>query len=120
MDKGQLIAVNGKICEYDRYDKYLNVHFATEIEVDEVDGHLTTTYVPCCFTTEDLEDGYNKIVLTQKQWYGVVECIIRQNHDDLTEEEIAEATEDIVGRCFVMNMPEFDELEDYIACYMQR
>ncbi len=120
MDKGQLIAVNGRICEYDRYDKYLDTHFASEIMIDEVDGHLTATYSPCCFSTKELTEGYNKINLTETQWYGVVECIIRQNHDNLTEEEIAEATEDIVGRCFVMNMPQFDELEGYIACYMNR
>lgn len=120
MERGQLIAVNNQIVEYDRYDKYLDIHCASEIMIDEVDGHLTSTYAPCCFTTEELTEGFNKINLTETQWYGIVECIIRQNHDYLTEEAITEATEDIVGRCFVMNMPQFDELEDYITCYMDR
>lgn len=118
MERGQLIAVNGRICEYDRYDKYLDVHFATEIEIDD-EGHLTMTYAPYCFSTEEITEGYNKINLTETQWYGVVECLIRQTYD-ITNEEIDEATEDIVGRCFVINMPEFDELEGYIETYMNR
>lgn len=118
MEKGQLIAVNGGIYEYDRYDKHLNIHFATEIEVDE-HGNLVMTYAPCCFTPEELTKGYNQVNFTQDQWYGIVECIIRQNYD-ISPEEITEVTEDIVGRCFVLNMPQFDELEGYIDCYMDR
>ena len=115
--RGQLIAVDGGIYEYGHYDVKSNYHTVSEIEIDE-EGRLCSTYHLYAFTSEELEN--NKLDLTEKQWYGVVECIIRQYHDDLTEEEITEATEDIVGRCFVMNMPQFNEIEDYIAEYMNR
>ena len=118
MEKGQLIVVNGQICEYDRYDKYLDVHYATEIEVDEC-GHLTVTYAPICFDPKEFTEGYNKEEFTAEQWCGIVECLIRQDYD-LTNEEIDDATEDIVYRCFAVHMPEFDELEDYIDRYMDR
>lgn len=120
MDRGQLIAVNGAIYEYDRYDKYLDVHFASEIEIDE-DGHLTATYVPCCFSPKELTEGFNTIQLTEAQWYGVVRSIITQNYfDDLTYEQIEDATEDIVGREFAYGVPKFNELSEYIADYMNR
>lgn len=118
MEKGQLIVVNGRIYEYDRYDKHLDVHFVAGIEIDE-EGILTHTHIPCFFSTVKLAEGFNKTNFTEDQWYGIVAHIIRNNHD-VTEEEITEATEDIVGRCFVMNMPQFNELEEYIACYMNR
>ena len=118
MEKGQLIVVNGQICEYNMYDKNLDVHYATEIEIDEY-GHLTVTYAPLCFNPKEFTEGYNKADFTEEQWYGIVDCLIRQNYD-LSNEEIDDATDDIVGRCFVLNMPPFDELEDYIACYMNR
>ena len=115
--RGQLIAVNEGIYEYSHYDVKTNLHTTTEVEIDE-DGHLCSTFHFYAFTPEELEN--NKINLTEKQWYGVVECIIRNNHD-LTEEEIAEATDEIVGRCFsVTGIPRFDTLEDYIAEYMNR
>ena len=118
MKRGQLIAVNGGIYEYDRYDKYLNIHFATGVEIDEK-GILTATHIPCAFSNVEFAKGYNKTNFTQDQWYGIVEHFIRQTYC-IDDEDITEATEDIVGRCFVMNMPQFDELEDYIACYMNR
>lgn len=118
MEKGQLIVVDGQICEYDRYDKYLDVHYATEIEVDEY-GHMTVTYAPLCFDPKEFTDGYNKANFTVEQWYGIVECLIRQGYD-LDNEEIDDATADIVERCFAVNMPKFDELEDYIDRYMDR
>lgn len=117
MDRGQLISVNGKIVEYDRYDKYLNTHFGTEIEIDN-EGILTHTHIPCCFTDEELSNrGIN---LTQEQWIGLTEHFIRQEYD-LTEEEITEAAEDIVLRCFtVTRIPLVEELPNYIAIYMDR
>ena len=70
------------------------------------------------FTTEELSN--NEIHFTQDQWHRIVEQLIRYEYSDLADEEIADATEDIVGRCFVLNMPAFNELEGYIAEYMQR
>lgn len=120
MDRGQLVAVEGKIYEYDRYDKYLDVHFATEIEIDD-EGRLTHTHIPCCFSNEKFtfsDDGTD--YFTKQQWYGIVEHFIRQDYDDLSSEEITDATEDIVGRCFAYDIPKIHELADYIADYMDR
>lgn len=118
MERGQLIAVNGGIYEYDSHHSNLKVHLVAGVEIDEK-GILTSTHIPCAFSDVEFAEGYNKTNFTQEQWYGIVEHFIRQTYC-IDDEEIAEATEDIVGRCFVMNMPEFDELEDYIACYMNR
>lgn len=117
MDRGQLIAVSGKIYEYDRYDKYLKVHFATEVEIDD-EGILTATYVPCCFSDEELAN--NQIDLTPPQLEGLVTHFIRQGYD-LTDDEIGEVVEDILCRCFaVTGTPKFEELSDYIDEYMCR
>lgn len=119
MDRGQLVAVKGRIYEYDRYDKYLDVHFATEIEIDD-EGRLTHTHIPCCFSNEEFtfsDDGTD--YFTNKQWYGIVEHFIRQDYN-LKEEEIADAVEDIVVRCFVYDSPKIHELTDYIAEYLNR
>lgn len=114
--QGQLIAVNGKIYEYDRYDANLKIHIAVEIEVDER-GHLTCTYIPFAFTSKELES--DNTVFTTSQYLGIVDCLIRSKYD-LTNEEIDDATEDIVGRCFAYGIPKMHELEDYIAEYMNR
>ena len=119
MDRGQLIAVNGAIYEYDRYDKYLDVHFAAEIEINE-DGYLTATYVPCCFSPKELTEGIGKTNFTNDQWYGIVAHFIREGDFHLNEEEMEDATEDIVGRCFAYGIPQFEELSEYIADYMNR
>ena len=117
MDRGQLIAVNGRICEYDRYDKYLDIHLASEVEIDD-EGMLTATYVPCCFSTEELKN--NEVNFTKDQWCGIVAHFIREGDFHLNEEEIEDATEDIVNRCFAYETPKFEELADYIADYMNR
>ena len=114
--RGQLIVVDGNIYEYDRYDADLKIHIAIEIEVDEY-GHLTCTYIPLAFTDAELANSEAKF--TQQQWCGIVECLIRQAYD-LTNEEIDDAVEDIVGRCFTYRIPNMHELEDYIAEYMNR
>ena len=116
MKAGDLVLANGKIYEYVRWVDEHKLHEGVIVEIDE-EGILTNTYIPNYFTSEELEN--NQATFTEDQWYGIVSHIIRQNHD-VTEEEIAEATEDIVGRCFIINMPEFNELEEYIACYMDR
>ena len=117
MDRGQLIAINGKIYEYDRYDKHLDIHLASEVEIDD-EGMLTATYVPCCFSTEELKNA--EVNFTKDQWYGIVAHFIREGNFHLNEEEMEDATEDIVGRCFAYGIPKFEELADYIAEYMDR
>ena len=117
MNRGELIAVNGRICEYDRYDKYLDIHLASEVEIDE-EGMLTATCVPCCFSTEELEN--DEVHFTQAQWYGIVAHFIREGDFHLNEEEMEDAAEDIVGRCFAYGIPKIHELADYIAEYLDR
>jgi hypothetical protein len=118
MNRGQLIAVNGEIYEYDKYDKCLDVHFCTEIEIDEY-GNLTMTYVPCYFNTEELEN--DTLNLTEKQWLGMVETLIRSAYTLEDNESVETAAEDIVYRCFTLTgIPKMHELEDYIAEYMDR
>jgi hypothetical protein len=68
----------------------------------------------------EFAEGYNKTNFTQDQWYGIVEHFIRQAYC-IDDEDITEATDEIVGRCFsVTGIPKFDTLEDYIAEYMNR
>ena len=56
---------------------------------------------------------------TNKQWCGIVDSLIRYKYD-LTNEEIDDAVDDIVGRCFAYGIPKMHELEGYIAEYMNR
>lgn len=115
MKAGTLIAVNGKLYEYLRAE--LGLHRVSEIEFDE-DGLLTPTYTHRYFTDEELAN--NEVNFTQQQWYGIVECFIRQDYDDLTEMQISGAVMDIVDRCFAYGIPKIHELADYIAEYMDR
>ena len=118
MNQGQLVALNNKIYEYDRYDEHLKIHFVTEIDIDE-EGYLTQTYIPYAFT--DAEFTFDeKPNFTKDQWYGIVAHFIREGDFDLNEEEMEDATEDIVGRCFAYGIPKIHELADYIADYMNR
>ena len=120
MEAGTLVAVNGKIYEYDRYDERLKIHIMTEIEMD-TEGFLTQTYIPFSFTDAEFafsDDGTESF--TKNQWYGIVAHFIREGNFDLNEEEIEDATEDIVGRCFCYGIPQFHELPEYIAEYMNR
>lgn len=117
MNQGTIVAVNGRIYEYVEFDEHLQAHRLSEIEIDE-DGRLTATYAVCYMDDDEFafsEDG----TFTKKQWYGIVEHFIRQYYD-LTDEEITDATEDIVGRCFAYGIPKIHELADYIADYMNR
>ena len=83
------------------------------------EGNLWNGWATPYFSTKELDEGNNKANFTKKQWYGIVAHFIRQDYE-LTEEQIADATEDIVGRCFVYGIPKFDELSEYIADYMNR
>lgn len=112
---GAIIAVNGKIYEYvEKIGTSLNI--LNEIEIDE-DGRFSTTYHYTFVADKELANS--KVNFTKNQWYGIVEHFIRQDYK-LTEAEIAEATEDIVGRCFAYGIPKFNELTEYIAEYMNR
>lgn len=120
--EGQLIAVNGNIYEYGGiedadFTKDLKLHKVYVIDIDD-EGNLTHTQSSDYLTTKELDN--KEVHFTQTQWYGIVEQLIRYGYADLAEEEINEATEDIVGRCFMVNMPEFDKLEEYITEYMDR
>lgn len=115
MKPGQLIAVNGKIYEYIKDEG--SFHRVSVIEVDE-DGCLTAPLIEEALTTEELQN--NEIHFTEDQWYGIVAHFIREGAFDLNEEEMEDATEDIVGRCFAYGIPKFHELPEYIAEYMNR
>ena len=115
--KGQIIAVDGKLYEYRYCYGALDNHIVAEIEVDE-DGYLTATYTSHAFTTSQLAN--NEVNFTKDQWYGIVAHFIRNGNFDLNEEEIEDATEDIVERCFVYGIPKIHELPNYIAEYMNR
>lgn len=115
--QGTIIAVNGKIYEYHKFDEVAKVHLVYEVDVD-CEGYLTATGIMCYFYTEDLAN--NEVKFTEDQWYGIVAHFIREGNFDLNEEEIEDATTDIVGRCFVYGIPKIHELADYIADYMNR
>lgn len=119
--EGTIIAVNGNLYEYGCKEKadYFNeiLHKVYDIEIDE-DGILTATYRSWYLTDAELSN--RRIDLTEKQWIGLTEHFIREEYD-LTEEEIHEAAEDIVCRCFaVTRRPLVEELPNYIAFYMDR
>lgn len=114
---GQIIAVDGKLYEYMHFYEGLDNHIVAEIEVDE-DGYLTATHIAHAFTTKDLTN--NEVNFTKDQWCGIVAHFIREGDFDLNEEEMEDATEDIVGRCFAYGIPKIHELADYIADYMNR
>lgn len=117
--QGKLIAINGSIYEYVRYDEAAKVHLVSEVMVD-CEGMLTATHIMCYFYPEQLAEGIGKISLTKDQWYGIVAHFIREGNFHLNEEEMEDTTEDIVERCFSYGVPKFEELEDYIANYMDR
>ena len=117
--QGKLIAVNGNIYEYVKYDEVAKVHLVSEVMVD-CEGILTATHIMCYFYPEEFAEGIGRIHLTKDQWYGIVAHFIREGNFHLNEEEMEDATEDIVGRCLPYGIPKFHELESYIAEYMNR
>lgn len=122
MKQGDLIAVNGNLYEYGgiekaEYSKGGTFHKAYVVDIDE-EGILTSTGIGLYFADEELAN--NEIEFTKPQWYGIVECFIRQDYD-LTEEEINDAVEDIVGREFAYGRPKtIEELQKHIAIHMNR
>lgn len=124
--QGTLIAVNGNLYEYHGYDEKAKVHLVYEVDID-CDGILTATYTMCYFYPEQFTEGFNKIQLTQKQWLGLVEYLLRNDYQwskvlyNLTEEEITDAAEDIVYREFaILGVPTVEELNHIIETYMNR
>ena len=117
--EGTIIAVNGCLYEYVGFDEYLNRHRLSEIDIDE-HGMLAATYGVCYLTDDELIFADREIEFTKDQWYGIVAHFIREGDFDLNEEEIEDATEDIVGRCFAYGFPKIHELANYIAEYMNR
>lgn len=122
--QGTLIAVNGNLYEYGGYDKEFKVHLVYEVEIDD-EGNLTATYVERAFT--DAEFSNRGIKLTEKQWIGIVEYMLRNDYlwskvlYNLTEEEIQDAAEDIVYREFaILGVPTVEELPKIIETYMNR
>lgn len=122
--QGTLIAVNGNLYEYGGYDKEFKVHLVYEVEIDD-EGNLTATYVERAFTDSELSN--RGIKLTDKQWLGIVEYMLRNDYAwskvlyNLTEEEIETATEDIVYREFaILGIPMVEELPKIIETYMNR
>lgn len=111
-----LFAVRGNLYSYDRYDENLKMHKAAEVDIDE-EGFLTATYIPAYFTEEDMKE--NEVSFTKQQWYGIIAHFLR-NEFEMAEEKIEEATEDIVGRCFSYGIPKFENLQEYIAEYLDR
>lgn len=115
MKQGDLIAVNGVLYEYGGIEDKL--HKVYVVDIDE-EGILTATHNSWYLTDAELSNrGIN---LTQNQWIGLTEHFLRQDYD-LTEEEIKDAAEDIVCRCFaITRIPMVEELPNYIAIYMDR
>ena len=112
---GEIIAVNGAIYEYGGIEG--NLHKVYVIDIDEA-GMLTHTHSTWYFTAEELKNS--EVHFTEDQWYGIVAHFVREGNFDLNAEEMEEATEDIVGRCFAYGIPKIHELPKYIAEYMNR
>lgn len=117
MKKGSIMAIKGNLYEYDQYDERAKMHIAHEVLIDD-EGRLTATYDAYAFSNEEIKD--NSTNFTKQQWYGIVEHFIRQDNDDLTDDDVANATEDIVGRCFAYGIPSIEELPQYVAEYLNR
>ena len=117
MNEGTLIAVNNQLYEYVKWNEDFKVHEVVAVEIDD-EGIITATYIHSYMTPSKMDNrGIN---LTEKQWIGLVSYFLRNDYD-LTEEEITEAAEDIVCRCFVTTRPPLvEELPNYIADYMDR
>ena len=120
--EGQIIAIDGCLYEYggeekSKFTRDSILHKVYDIDVED-DGILIATGRTWYFTTEELLN--NEVNFTKDQWYGIVAHFIREGDFDLNEEEMEDATEDIVGRCFAYGIPKIHELEGYIAEYMNR
>lgn len=117
MKQGSLIAVNGNLYDYIEYDEKSKLHKVSVVDIDE-EGNLIYTHNTWYFSNSELSPrGIN---LTQKQWIGLTKHFLSQNYD-LTDEQIDDAANDIVCRCFVITrVPMVEELPNYIDIYMDR
>lgn len=122
MKIGDLIAVNGNLYEYGgiedaSYSKGIKYHKVYDVDIDE-EGILTSIGSTWYLTDEELSN--RGIDLTEEQWIGLVKHFLHQDYD-LTEEEIEDAANDIVCRCFtITRIPLVEELPNYIAIYENR
>lgn len=113
-----LRSINNQLYIYEGFNERHQLHILSEVLLDD-DGIMTATHSPVYFTTEALtHDDISWITLDQ--WYGIVEAFIRNYHDYLDEEEILNATEDIVNRAFRYGIPKMHELYDYINDHLDR
>ena len=114
---GDLIAVNNNLYDYIEYDEKSKTHKVSVVDIDE-EGILTYTHNTWYFTNSEL--ARRGINLTQKQWIGLTKHFLNRDYN-LTDEEIDDAANDIVCRCFVITrLPLVEELPSYIAIYMDR
>ena len=111
MKPKDLIAVNGKLYEYFRYDEEFKTHIVTEIEIDE-EGNLESTYEPTALT--DSEISNRGIDLTEKQWIGLTKHFLI-NDFNISDEGIAK---NIVNSFATTRTPLVEELPNYIAIYL--
>ena len=117
MKENRIIAVQGNLYCYDKFDEDIRMHKVADVEIDE-DGRLTCTHRSWYFTEEEMKD--NKINLSQTQWCGLVEQVIRDGYPDLAEDSISDAATDMVCRCFAYGVPKVEDLPEYIAEYLKR
>ena len=111
MRSKDLIAVNGKLYEYVRYNKKLQLHITTEINIDD-EGKLIVTHATRCFTDSELSN--RGIYLTKKQWIGLTKYFLC-NRFNIPEEGIAC---DIVDSFAATRTPLVEELPNYIEFYL--
>lgn len=111
-----LISANGEIYDMIGFDEDVGLYKVAIVDIDE-EGLLTSTLIPYYLSKEDLEN--KEIKLTEKQWMGMV-CQMIGYYYALSEEEIDDAANDIVGRCFaITGTPLIENLFAYIKEYMQ-
>ncbi len=112
---GDLIAVNGVLYTYLGRDE--GIHKVSVVDID-AEGILTDTHNTWYLTDSEL--SHRGIDLTETQWIGVVSHLLREKYN-LTEEKIAEASTDIVCRCFALaRRPMIEELPRYLNIYLNR
>lgn len=110
MKQGDLIAVNGKLYQYQGIE-----HKVYEVKIDD-QGILASTSNPCYLTNIELSN--RGIDLTENQWIGLTEHFIREEYKHLTEEAIKNISKDIVRGFVTTRTPLVEELSNYIAIYM--
>lgn len=114
-----LRSINNQLYIYEGFEEDVNLHKCSEVSIDD-EGNICALLILNYFTDEELShDDISWITLTQ--WYELVRTFIRYYYyDTLDEEEILNATEDIVNRAFRYGIPKMHELYDYINDHLDR